>query len=294
MDLEWWKKGPYQVEELKDPTYFVDEEYMSREPLVLAPKGKSGALPTVIAVHGWSGRQEQLAATARLLASYGMLVISYTAMDQAQPFQWMDGLIAVHHLLEGENRRPESQLYQRVNMNAIALIGHSMGGAGVLHAAAMKAPNGLWGKLKTVVSMMPYHGTTNGITDWVAGGKDKLGCDISAATIPIFIVSGEVDNVNEPIGGYEFYQTLRQGKRVFFSFAGTNHLDWMEERGGNSKYYAKVMPAIVAWMLTYLCDDSTYASYFQEGGKYFELIKPDLKGNEKTGRGEFPAFEIKE
>lgn len=292
---DWWRTGKYAIEDIADPVYSMDEEYMSETPDLYLPIGKSGKLPVVIVIHGFGAKKKQMQPTAQLLASHGMLVLNYTAMDQTQPFQWLDGLIAAYHLLEGENRRPESKIYNRVDFQRIGLLGHSMGGAGVLHVAAMEKPNGLRGKIKTVVSMMPYHGTTNAITDAVAGGKDKLGCDISATPNATLIISAELDPTNEPIGGYEFYQTLTRNKRVFFSLMGTKHIDWMNKSGIGSKYYPVAMPVITAWMLTYLCGETQYESYFREGGHYFEKwVRETLKGNVKVGRGEFPAFEIKE
>lgn len=292
---DWWRTGKYAIEDIADPVYSMDEEYMSETPDLYLPIGKTGKLPVVIVIHGFGAKKKQMQPTAQLLASHGMLVLNYTAMDQTQPFQWLDGLIAAYHLLEGENRRPESKIYNRVDFQRIGLLGHSMGGAGVLHVAAMEKPNGLRGKIKTVVSMMPYHGTTNAITDAVAGGKDKLGCDISATPNATLIISAELDPTNEPIGGYEFYQTLTRNKRVFFSLMGTKHIDWMNKSGIGSKYYPVAMPVITAWMLTYLCGETQYESYFREGGHYFEKwVRETLKGNVKVGRGEFPAFEIKE
>ncbi|WP_297132878.1 S9 family peptidase [uncultured Porphyromonas sp.] len=292
---DWWRTGKYAIEDIADPVYSVDEEYMSETPDLYVPIGKSGKLPVVIVIHGFGAKKKQMQPTAQLLASHGMLVLNYTAMDQTQPFQWLDGLISAYHLLEGENRRPESKIYNRVDFQRIGLLGHSMGGAGVLHVAAMEKPNGLRSKIKTVVSMMPYHGTTNAITDAVAGGKDKLGCDISATPNATLIISAELDPTNEPIGGYEFYQTLTRNKRVFFSLKGTKHIDWMNKSGIGSKYYPVAMPVITAWMLTYLCGETQYESYFREGGHYFEKwVRETLKGNVKVGRGEFPAFEIKE
>lgn len=188
---DWWRTGKYAIEDIADPVYSMDEEYMSETPDLYLPIGKSGKLPVVIVIHGFGAKKKQMQPTAQLLASHGMLVLNYTAMDQTQPFQWLDGLIAAYHLLEGENRRPESKIYNRVDFQRIGLLGHSMGGAGVLHVAAMEKPNGLRGKIKTVVSMMPYHGTTNAITDAVAGGKDKLGCDISATPNATLIISAE-------------------------------------------------------------------------------------------------------
>lgn len=292
---DWWRTGKYAIEDIADPVYSMDEEYMSETPDLYLPIGKSGKLPVVIVIHGFGAKKKQMQPTAQLLASHGMLVLNYTAMDQTQPFQWLDCLIAAYHLLEGENRRPESKIYNRVDFQRIGLLGHSMGGAGVLHVAAMEKPNGLRGKIKTVVSMMPYHGTTNAITDAVAGGKDKLGCDISATPNATLIISAEQDPTNEPIGGYEFYQTLKRNKRVFFSLKGTKHIDWMNKSGINSKNYSVAMPVIAAWMLTYLCGETQYESYFKVGGLYFEKwVRQTLKGNVKVGRGEFPAFEIKE
>lgn len=288
----WWRTGKYDIEDIADPVYSLDEEYMSNTPNLYMPVGKQGKLPVVIVIHGWSGTKEQMQPTAKLLASHGMLVLNYTAVDQNQPFQWLDGLIAAYTLLEGENRRPGSKIHNRVDFQRIGLLGHSMGAAGVLHVAAMEKPNGLRGKIKTVVSMMPYHGTTSGLTDAVAGGKDKLGCDISATPNATLIISAEQDPTNEPIGGYEFYQTLKTNKRVFFALEGTKHIDWMKE---SDRRYPVAMPVIAAWMLTYLCGETQYESYFKEGGLYFEKwVRQTLKGNVKVGRGEFPAFEIKE
>ena len=291
----WWRTGKYTIEDIADPIYSLDEEYMSDTPNLYLPVGKQGKLPVVIVTHGFGAKKEQMQPTAKLLASHGMLVLNYTAVDQKQPFQWLDGLIAAYTLLEGENRRPGSKIYNRVDFQRIGLLGHSMGAAGVLHIAAMEKPNGLRGKIKTVVSMMPYHGTTNALLEAFAGGKDKLGCDISATPNATLIISAEQDPTNEPIGGYEFYQTLKTNKRVFFSLKGTQHIDWMNESGINSKYYPVAMPVITAWMLTYLCGETQYESYFKEGGLYFEKwVLQTLKGNRKVGRGEFPAFEIKE
>ncbi len=289
---DWWRTGKYAIEDIADPVYSLDEEYMRDTPNLYLPKGKTGKLPVVIVIHGWGGTKEQMQPTAQLLASHGMLVLNYTAVDQNQPFQWLDGLVAAYTLLEGENRRPGSKIYNRVDFQRIGLLGHSMGAAGVLHIAAMEKPNGLRGKIKTVVSMMPYHGTTSTFTDNIAGGKDKLGCDISSTPNATLIISAELDPTNEPIGGYEFYQTLKRNKRVFFSLKGAKHIDWMKER---DKKYSVAMPVITAWMLTYLCGETQYESYFREGGHYFEKwVRETLKGNVKVGRGEFPAFEIKE
>ena len=289
---DWWRTGKYTIEDIADPVYSLDEEYMSDTPNLYLPKGKTGKLPVVIVIHGWGGTKEQMQPTAQLLASHGMMVLNYTAVDQNQPFQWLDGLVAAYTLLEGENRRPGSKIYNRVDFQRIGLLGHSMGAAGVLHIAAMEKPNGLRGKIKTVVSMMPYHGTTSTFTDNIAGGKDKLGCDISSTPNATLIISAELDPTNEPIGGYEFYQTLKRNKRVFFSLKGAKHIDWMKER---DRKYSVAMPVITAWMLTYLCGETQYESYFKEGGLYFEKwVRQTLKGNVKVGRGEFPAFEIKE
>ncbi len=288
----WWRTGKYDIEDIADPIYSLDEEYMSDTPNLYLPVGKQGKLPVVIVTHGFGAKKEQMQPTAKLLASHGMLVLNYTAVDQKQPFQWLDGLIAAYTLLEGENRRPGSMIYNRVDFDRIGLLGHSMGAAGVLHIAAMEKPNGLRGKIKTVVSMMPYHGTTNALLELFAGGKDKLGCDISATPNATLIISAEQDPTNEPIGGYEFYQTLKTNKRVFFSLKGAKHIDWMKE---SDRRYSVAMPVIVAWMLTYLCGETQYESYFKEGGLYFEKwVRQTLKGNRKVGRGEFPAFEIKE
>lgn len=288
----WWRTGKYTIEDIADPIYSLDEEYMSDTPNLYLPVGKQGKLPVVIVTHGFGANKEFMQPTAKLLASHGMLVLNYTAVDQKQPFQWLDGLIAAYTLLEGENRRPGSKIYDRVDFERIGLLGHSMGAAGVLHIAAMEKPNGLRGKIKTVVSMMPYHGTTNALLELFAGGKDKLGCDISATPNATLIISAEQDPTNEPIGGYEFYQTLKTNKRVFFSLKGAKHIDWMKE---SDRRYSVAMPVIVAWMLTYLCGETQYESYFKEGGLYFEKwVRQTLKGNVKVGRGKFPAFEIKE
>lgn len=288
----WWRTGKYTIEDIADPIYSLDEEYMSDTPNLYLPVGKQGKLPVVIVTHGFGANKEFMQPTAKLLASHGMLVLNYTAVDQKQPFQWLDGLIAAYTLLEGENRRPGSKIHDRVDFQRIGLLGHSMGAAGVLHIAAMEKPNGLRGKIKTVVSMMPYHGTTNALLELFAGGKDKLGCNISATPNATLIISAEKDPTNEPIGGYEFYQTLKTNKRVFFSLKGAKHIDWMKE---SDRRYSVAMPVIVAWMRTYLCGETQYESYFKEGGLYFEKwVRQTLKGNRKVGRGEFPAFEIKE
>ena len=113
-------------------SYTYDEEYFAEnEPATIYyPKNLEGKVPAVIVVHGFNCKQKFLQKIPQHLSSHGFICITYTALDRKRPFQWPPGLMAAYEILRGESMRPDSPIYDHVDFDAVALVGHSMGGAG--------------------------------------------------------------------------------------------------------------------------------------------------------------------
>lgn len=308
IDFETFKnKGSYTPKKYSDSVYTYDEEYFvkNKPAVIYYPEEVNGSSPACIFIHGWNGSYEGFIPIAEHLASHGTIVFLYSAIDMAKPFQWMDGLTAAYSMLITENKRPESPLYKKVKEDAIALIGHSMGGSGVLHTVASDAPLGLKGKIKTVIGLNPYNGGPPKTIDVVGGGNIELKANISALTVPVFIVTGSSDAVASPWKSYEFYTSFTSSahnkKRVFFSLKGMEHTNWYG-KGAKKELEDIVCTLTAAWLNAFLHGNEEACSFFSEmqGSIFDKEIKkllatkpsPALPIPLPKEAEEYPAYKI--
>ena len=278
-----------------DNTY--DEEYFGeKEPATIYyPKDlkERGKVPAVIIVHGFNCKQKFLQKLPKQLSSHGFICIIYTALDQKRPFQWPPGLMAAYEILRGESMRPDSPIYDHVDLSAVALVGHSMGGAGVLHTAMMPYPNGLRGKIKTVIGLNPYNGGPM-MAEVGGGANDGLGDDLSHLQIPTMIVTGSYDLIAFPWKSLSFYNSLQgPAKHAFLSIEKMDHADWYFIP--SEPNYPTVRAIVYLWLMAYLADDPAYRDYFIDspGSAFDRYIKPVLGNtpNPLTRGGEpFPPY----
>lgn len=286
-----------RVVEYSDREYTYDEEYFrEREPAtIFYPRQLVGEVPAVIIVHGFNSTQKHFNKLAKHLASRGFIVLTYTALDQKRPLQWPPGLIAAYQILIGESRRAESPIYRHLDSDAIALIGHSMGGAGVLHTAMTPFPNGLGGRIRTVIALNPYNGGP--LVAEVGGGKnDELGSDLSRLSIPTLILAGSYDALAYPWKSLDFYQSLHgPSKRAFLVIDKMAHANWYMLL--SEPRYDLLRSICYTWLRAYLAEDRTYEGYFEDrpGSPFYRYIRPFL-GNSLNpllpGSQTFPAYLI--
>lgn len=193
--------------------------------------------------------------------------------------------------------RPDSPIYDHVDLDAVALVGHSMGGAGVLHTAMMPYPNGLRGKIKTVVGLNPYNGGPL-MAEVGGGANDSLGDDLSHLDIPTMIVTGSYDIVAFPWKSFTFYNSLcGSAKHAFLSIDRMDHADWYFIP--SEPKYPILRAILYSWLRAYLADDSEYRDYFVDrpGSSFDKYLKPLLSNtpNPLTRGGEpFPPYALSE
>lgn len=284
-----------KVSRYSDKYYTYDEEYFAeKEPgTIFYPTEITGKAPAVIIVHGFNSMQKHFAKLGKHLASHGFIVLTYTALDQKRPMQWPQGLMAAYQLLMGENERPDSPIYGHLDSQSVALIGHSMGGAGVLHTSMTPLPNGLGGKIKTVIALNPYNGGPT-VAEVGGGSNDELGCDLAKLSIPTLIVTGSYDGVAYPWKSIEFYRSLREpAKRAFLSVDKMTHANWYFL--ASEPRYDLIRAICYTWLMTYLVGDESYKGYFEDEPEslFFKYIHPYLGHTLNPlipGSKDFPSY----
>lgn len=138
-------------------------------------------LPVLAMAPGFFGGKRHLKPWAEYLASNGIVSVSIEMKSIFnQPNQRAKALLGALDVIEKENKRINSPLYNRIDINAFAVSGGSMGGGGALLASKMRP------SLKAAFCAVPWLTECNApkdIKDIVWEGSD----------VPTLIVGGELD-----------------------------------------------------------------------------------------------------
>ena len=210
-----------------------------------------GTYPAVIFANGTGVRASKYKALFRHLASWGFI-----AAGNEDPDSWTgqssDRTLAL--LLE-ENRREDSVLYGRVDLENIGVTGHSQGGVGVFTAVTANEHSGLY---KAAVALSPTH----------EEGAEALGWsyDLAAVRVPTLLLAGtegdfETQLVIPPEAMARMYDKIDAPKAMARK-TGLEH--------GQTLYGADGYAT--AWLLWQLKGD-------QEAGKVFAGDAPELSRN---------------
>lgn len=197
------------------------------------PTDIEGILPVVVVMHGWLGSKEKMAWIGELLAKKGFASIVITASNYkhffATPKDWVENYDIAFESVFSENDREGSPLYNRLQIDKISIVGHSMGGGGAFHFADQTVF-----PIQSIVALAPYSlkikkpgGNTSSPTMIVAGGRDLLA--LKCMTQKIYAT---LENVSSK--EYVFYPKVE-------------HTDF--EKGG--KYHKEIGDSIVRWLSTY-------------------------------------------
>lgn len=200
------------------------------------------SLPVVLVGHGWLRNKNTLLWLGELLAAKSMLVGVFTASHSGNPFvapsKWKDSFAYGVERMKEENSRASSPLFDKLDLNNINIIGHSMGGGGALYFADSSADK----SIKSAIALAPFEFS---ITK--PGEKN---------TIPTLVCSGVFDIVAPLNMGRSFYYAIDENsEKCFLNFSGANHLsfEWLIS---NNHLIAGF---IIEWLRIYALDDKSRA-----------------------------------
>ncbi|ALO45417.1 hypothetical protein PS2015_740 [Pseudohongiella spirulinae] len=171
------------------------------------------------------------------LASHGYAVLVLDTNDlRDRPEQRAEALFAGIRTLRQENARGESPLYQQLDNDRMAVMGHSMGGGGALLAAQKYGD-----QLKAAI---PY-------TPW------QPDADFSGITIPTLIFGGEDDRI-APVADHariHFDSLPDTTEKVYLEVAGGDHFIANNQSGHLHGMLGKYA---LAWLKLHLDGDESY------------------------------------
>ena len=121
VEQKYHENGPYQV-----TVHSMDDIH------VFVPDQAEGApLPTVVMVNGTGLKAQDYRTVFEHLASWGFVVIGN---DDCNAWNGRSALTSLDQALY-HNAKPDSPLYQRIDIDRIGIVGHSQGAMGAINAA---------------------------------------------------------------------------------------------------------------------------------------------------------------
>ncbi len=245
-------------------------------------------LPAIIIEPGFFSSTTQLDDVQNRLASHGFLVIGVNNTSHfnlittnLDPYK-LALLETVQYVLQSTIESSHS-LYEKVDTSAIGIMGHSMGGGGVIMAC--DSVTATFNKyIKTAIAMNPY-------------GK----CSGSNISIPMMLFSSDLDSTVNPFMSdgaaspenvYFSFNSMKSGKaKLFANFKSMDHNGVVDTTlllatSGNASLF---LPTIVAWFKTYLLADKNYQVYLQVESEQFKSLKDRF-----AVHGIVPAYQYEE
>ena len=208
---------------------------------VYYPMDTPGPIGGVAISPGWTELQRHIEWWGPRLASHGYAVLILDTNDARadQPEQRAEALIAAVRILRGENDRAGSPLNGRIDTEKMAIMGHSMGGGGVL-IAANEYPT-------EFQAAIPF-------TPWQPAG------DFSQVVVPTLVMAGSADRVAGVADhAWPHFQSIPESTiKVFMEIDGGSHFIADSNRGED---LATIGRYGIAWLKLYLDGDERYRGF---------------------------------
>ena len=227
--------GPYPIRtysSLPDVPEFGDAT-------IYYPLDTTGPIGAVAIAPGFTERQRHINWWGPRLASHGYAVLVLdTNEPRDSPALRADALIAAVRVLKAENSRPGGPLNGRIDVNKMAIMGHSMGGGGTLIAA-----NAHSDEIQAAIPFTPWQ--PEGVFDQI--------------TVPTLVIAGAADRI-APVAahGWPHYQSIPfTTTRVFLEVAGGDH--FIANSGADDR--AMLGRYAIAWLRLYLDGDERYREF---------------------------------
>ncbi len=222
-------------------------------PLTLSFAPPFGA---AVLMPGYTGTQENYDWWGPLLASLGIAVmIVDTNTPQDSLAQRRDALVAAVDFLRRENSDATSPIEGKIDTSKLAILGHSLGGGAILHAAST-----LGDQIQAAIPLLPY---------CCELGQSFDG-DFADLTVPTMIVATATDTIAPPAEHAALlYNAIADGTdRAYVEFAtGTHNLP---TNAGED--LASLGHFAIAWLKLHLDGDQRFASSFASGGPHADLL----------------------
>lgn len=186
---------------------------------------------------GFTERQSHIAWWGPRLASHGFAVLVLDTNDpRDRPDARAEALMAAVRVLRAENGRAGSPLRGRVDVAKMAVMGHSMGGGGVLIAASEHSD-----ELRAAIPFTPW----------------EPEADLSGVRVPTLVIAGSDDSIAE-VGAHAWrhYNLIPASTtKVYLEVDGGDHFIADTDQGSD---LATVGRYGIAWLKLYLDGDERY------------------------------------
>jgi predicted dienelactone hydrolase len=244
---------PPEDYELSEPGDYIGccydtnlESSAYRSAFIAYPCDKSdGPFPALTFTGGITNVKEQVTWLADHVVTYGFILIVMTPTNNLSTTTdvWEKAMLGGLEKLESENNRPSSPIYHLVDMNALGIMGFSMGGGGTL-----KAANTVGYKIKTALSLAPHEDPVN----------PSMYTHIS---VPTVVTTGTRDRICPRDSVRAVFDCLPNDiERLFINFTNAHHVDWMNMLGDHETQN-RFKTFVVSWLKYYLASDSSYLTY---------------------------------
>jgi len=205
------------------------------------PISGSSNYKSIVLVPGYFASEKSVAAWARYFASRGFVAMTIgtnNLYDQpsVRALALLDGMETVRQ----ENSRITSPVYNKLDVDNIAVGGWSMGGGGAQLAAVLDT------SIKAVFA----------ITPWLQ--YSTLTPAALSHTAPVFILSGQIDNVAPPTqhANVHYNYTPASTKKILFEIVSGTHNTPLYPATGNGD----AGNVVIAWMNLFLNNDDCYCA----------------------------------
>lgn len=195
----------------------------------------------IVVVPGFTERQKDINWWGSFLATHGYAVLILDTNDvRERPEARALALMAGVRILREENQRRESPLFGRLDSTKMAIMGHSMGGGGVLLAA-----NAYSDELSAAIPFTP----------WQPDGN------FGDITVPTLVIAGEADTI-APVADHAWphYQSIPDGtQRVFMELKDGDHFI---ANSAAQITHPLLGRYALAWLKLQMDDDERYRQFF--------------------------------
>ena len=235
--------GPYSVGTITEDDGLRDgPDYCCG--ILYYPTDAVGYLPAIVYIPGYAGTISSNENWGPFLASHGIVTMFvnaniWWASNETRAAALLDGLVT----FQEENQRPGSPLYGNLNLNQLAVAGHSRGGGAALLAAAAEP------SVNAVLALAP----------WL---EDQF---INATSldqdVPVLFLSGQLDESapNDVHTNLFYAYTPETTDKLLYEISGGDHFI-VKDPSNNS---AMAMKALY-WLEKYLTNDPTHCDLLIE------------------------------
>ena len=227
--------GPYEV-----ASYFqsdgVEPGTLYADATIYYPLEYNGLLGSIVLGPGFGGNQESMENWAYYFSSYGFvsITIQYNDPENDSHGYRAEAILELISSIKMENDRPNSQLYNALDINEFAVVGYSLSGGSVQLSAVLDS------SLSAVIALNP----TIIVEDCdLCAGSEYCIClvpEFLDHSVPTLIVAGQNELSDLPdydglLGQDQYYNTPETTTKMLYEIGSGGHSssEWPGASEGN-------------------------------------------------------------